>query len=246
MKTFVDLVRELFLLSQGEIRERGPARGYAWERRIAEYVVSECLPVESLPGGFRVFGHMSMSGLSHQIDASFDCADALVIGEWKAHVNEIPKNEILRFKAVTDDFFMAMGNARPKRPIMRVFGGKGHVSEPLRSYAVLHGITLIEPYRWPTPVLASDDLIWPDLRIQGPVKEDRDRLGMFSRSLQEVLVPQSGGNYLLPRPWNTARISAALKVHDFWSDRLWESIDGRPGLFEEMVDNVLRKVSVSA
>ena len=80
--------------------------------------------MESLPGGFTVFGHMSLSGLSHQIDGTLDCADALVIGEWKSHANGIPKNEILRFKAATDDFYMAMANATPNRPIMRVLVGK--------------------------------------------------------------------------------------------------------------------------
>ena len=115
----------------------------------------------------------------------------------------------------------------------------------MRSYAVLHGITLIEPDRWPIPVLASNDLVWPDLEGQGPGMEDRDHLRLFSRSLQEVLVPQSGGKFLLPRPWSPARIFSALQVHDFWSDRLWEAFDGRPGLFEAMVDRVLGKVSVT-
>ncbi len=246
MRTFVDLCRDLFLLSQGEIYGHGPARGHQWEQRVAEYLANKGMPVEALPGGFTILGHASLSGLQHQIDGTISCTDALVIGEWKAHQGPIPKNELLRFKAATDDYFMAMGAHRPGRPIMRVFGGTGGASDELRTYGVLYGITLIEPTRWPAPILASDDLLWQGQHVAGPNPADRKSLAQAFRPLQNVLVPQVGGSFLIPRPLNPTQISATLFVHDLWSDRLWEAIDSWPGCFEEMVGRVLGYMEAQA
>lgn len=246
MKAFVDLCRDLFFLSQGGVDGHGPARGHQWEQRVAEYLAHHGVPVEALPGGFTVLGHASLSGLPHQIDGTIGCTDALVIGEWKAHRGPIPKNELLRFKAATDDYFMALGSAGPRRPVMRVFGGTGGASGELRAYGVLHGITLIEPTRWPAPVLASDDLLWQDQHSVGPSPSDRKSLAQAFRPLQDVLIPQAGGGFLVPRPLSRAQISATLLLHQLWSDRLWEAIDACPGRFEEMVARVLGQMEVRA
>lgn len=246
MKTFVDLCRDLFLLSQVGADGHGPARGLQWEQRVAEYLAQQGVPVEALPGGFMILGHTSLSGLRHQVDGTIGCTDALVIGEWKAHQGSIPKNELLRFKAATDDYFMALGAHGPRRPVMRVFGGTGGASDDLRAYGVLHGITLIEPTRWPAPVLASDDLLWQDQHAVGPGPADRKSLAQAFRPLQNVLIPQSGGSFLVPRPLNRTQISATLLVHDLWSDRLWETIDSWPGRFEEMVGKVLGHMEARA
>ena len=244
MKTFVDLCRDLFLLSQGGVDGHGPARGVQWERCVAEYLTQQEMPVEALPGGFMILGHASLSGLLHQIDGTIGCTDALVIGEWKAYRGSIPKNELLRFKAATDDYFMALGTHAPRQPIMRVFGGIGGTSDELRAYGVLHGITLIEPTRWPAPVLAADNLLWQCHHALGPGTGDRNTLVQAFRPLQNVLTPQAGGSFLVPRPLSRAQISATLLVHDLWSDHLWEVIDSCPGYFEEMVSQVLNYMEV--
>ena len=206
MKTFVDLCRDLFFLSQWDIDGHGPARGHQWEQRVAEYLAHHGLPVEALPGAFMVLGHASLSGLPHQIDGTIGCTDALVIGEWKAHQGSIPKNELLRFKAATDDYFMALGSAGPRRPVMRVFGGTGGASDELRAYGVLHGITLIEPTRWPAPVLASDDLLWQDQHSVGPSPSDRK-------------IPAQGGPPILCHPLSSDFIVYLLALpqdSSFW------------------------------
>ena len=56
---------------------------------------------------------MPLSTLKHQIDGTLDCADAIVIADWKAFKDKLPKNELLRFKTATDDYFMAFGNGLP-------------------------------------------------------------------------------------------------------------------------------------
>jgi hypothetical protein len=238
VSTFAGLCRDLFLLSQFGIDGEGPTRGFRWESRIADYLARRGAPVEALPGGCRIFGHSSLSGLAHQIDGAISCGDALVIGEWKAHRGRIPKNELLRFKAGTDDFFMAMPGQGPRKPVMRVFGGAGAGSRELRSYAALHGISLIEPTRWPAPVLATAHQFWPSRSTNPPSAHDRRRLAWLARPVQHVLAAQPSGGYLVPRPPPPSMIRAVLDLHEEWSDRLWEAFDENAGSLESLIDTI--------
>jgi hypothetical protein len=232
MLTFAALCRDLFLLAQDPLLEAGAIRGTEWENRVAGHLTLRGLPVEAMPGSCKVFGHASLSGLTHQIDGTIGCPDALVIGEWKAHRGAIPKNELLRFKAATDDYYMAMAGDIPARPVMRVFGGAGRASRELRSYAALHGITVIDPECWPAPLLAHDRLRWPQQRQPVPPPDDRRVLTWLSRPLQQVLQPLTGGAFRIPPLPPVPKLTAALDLHDHWSGRLWDAADANVGWFE--------------
>lgn len=236
--TFSQLCHDLFLHANAGMRDQGVIRGARWEQRIAEYVSSRGIPTSALPGGYQLFGHISLSGLSHQVDAALECNDASVIGEWKAHRGLMPKNDLLRFKAVTDDYFMNVAWARPNRPLMRLFCGTGSSSVAMRVYAALHGIVLIEPGRWPAPVLASNYQFWNRWPVAGPPNTDRQRLAWLSRPIQRTLVFQHRGEYLIPKPASRAMIEAALELQDFWSVKLWETLDSLPGSFEYLMTRV--------
>src|SRR4051812_22883828 len=98
-RRFANLCADLYRLSLAEVSGNGPARGWRWEQMIAERLLERGYPARSVPGGVSLFGITAASGLRHQVDGQVDCADALVIGEWKAYQGSVPKNEILRFKA---------------------------------------------------------------------------------------------------------------------------------------------------
>ncbi len=74
------------------------------------------MAIEPQPGGCSFLGRASLSGLAHQVDAVIGCRDVIVIGEWKAYRGTIPKNELLRFKAVSDDYYLSLG---PHSPVGR-------------------------------------------------------------------------------------------------------------------------------
>lgn len=225
------LCRDLFLLSHTRI-ERRP-RGLQWERCVADHVRELGMPAETHPGGFTFLGRASLSGLRHQVDAAIACTDALVIGEWKAHRGSVPKNELLRFKAVSDDYYLALGAHVPAQPIVRVFGGSGSTSIELRRYAAHNGIVLIDRERWPSPVLASGRLRWPD--CLEPDRLERRQLAWLGRPLQRVLARLEDGSYRLRQPPTQASVSSALAAHDKWSQELWHQVDVTPGRFEDLV-----------
>ena len=232
---FDRLCRDLFLLAQTALEDR-PDCGLRWERRIAAHISELGMPAATQPGGCSFLGRASLSGLRHQLDAVLGCQDAIVIGEWKAYRGAVPKNELLRFKAVSDDYYLALGGAIPGRPIVRVFGGAGQMSSELRQYAALHGIVVIDSERWPSPTLASSRLCWPD--EPGPSGLDRRQLGWLCRPMQRVLARQADGSYRMPAPPSAARIAATLAAHDTWSSELWRQIDASPGRFENLMVRV--------
>jgi hypothetical protein len=232
--TFLQMCREIYLFTQMFAREESSGVGRAWEMFVDAYLARRGLPVEAASGGYRVFGYVPASGLAHQIDSGVLCGDALVVSEWKAH-RKFPKNELLRFKAATDDFFMALHPDPPGRPVFRVFGGPGSASESLRSYAAMHGICVIERGRWPAPVVASS--IWEALGAEGPSVEDRNRLSWLVRPVQAVLIPYTNG-YLTPRSPGHEAVRSLIDMHEYWSARLWEAVDTSEGILDRAIADV--------
>jgi hypothetical protein len=235
-RRFATLCQDLFALAQVPVEERGSARGWVWERRIADYLARKGFPVESVPGGVRVFGTVPASGLRHQTDAAIDCTDAHVIGEWKSYTGPVPKNEVLRFKAATDDLYDSLVELRPRQPVLRLFGVAGDASQELRWYAARHGICLMERTRWPAPVLADPSMCWGEV---GPSLIDRERLAWLSRPLQRVYPRMRDGSLRLPRRLPNAAVESLLAIHDQWSDRLWDLVEARTGAFEGYIGELV-------
>lgn len=232
-RRFSTLCQDLFTLAQMPDTSRGPERGWRWENRIADYLGRRGYPVEPLPGGIRVYGAVPASGLRHQTDAGIDCVDAHVIGEWKSYRGAVPKNEVLRFKATTDDLYESIVELRPRMDVLRLFGVAGDASPELRWYAARHGVCLVERSRWPAPVLADVALPWGD--AFGPRSIDRDRLTWLSRPLQRVYPRLPDGSLRHPRRLPDAAIESLLAIHDHWSDQLWDLVERREGEFEDYV-----------
>lgn len=226
MARFADLCLDVFLLAQQQSYETaGARRGRVWEDAVAERLADRGIPVESVPGGYRVLGFVSLSGLAHQVDSTLACSDAIVLAEWKAYRGALPKNELLRFKAATDDYYMAFGAAGLSRPVLRLFGGIGGATYELRRFAALHGIALIEREWWPVPILVSSECDWPGGPAGGPSANDQRALAWAVRPMQRVIHPHPSGGFLLPRPPSQARIDSVLHLHEQWSDQLWDDVD---------------------
>ena len=199
-------------------------RGYRWERRVERELLLSGFAIRSLPAGSRVLGTFSASGLRHQVDAEIRCERAFVIGEWKSFTGPVPKNELLRFKAVTDDYYEVMSPGVRRASVLRIFGVSGDGSLRLRRYAARHGIALIERSRWPAAVLADPSLRWPG---EGPPEGDRRRLAWMTRPMQRVMRHQDDGSMLLECPPRDTAIEALLRLQERWSARLDEQLADR-------------------
>lgn len=222
-RTFSSLCEQLFKLAQTPDEAAGPERGGRWEWLIASMLGELGFPVEGFPGGVRIFGIVPASGLRHQTDAAITCADAYVLGEWKSYRGSVPKNEVLRFKAATDDLYDSISLSNPRRPVLRLFGVAGDASVELRSYAARHGIALVERTRWPAPVLADPLIEWK--WEEGPSADDRRRLQWLSRPLQDVYPRLPDGSLRLPKPLPYSAVQELMALQDRWSDRLWDVVE---------------------
>src|SRR5688500_16957759 len=98
------LCLDFFLLGHAHVAAGLAGQGAAFEARVRDHLNTIGLPNAR---GFRVFGRRSVSGLYHQLDEQTACHGAMVIGEWKAYRGAIPKNDLLRFKGATDDYWLA-------------------------------------------------------------------------------------------------------------------------------------------
>ena len=239
MTSLAALCLDFFLLSHAHLAAGLAGQGAAFERRVRAHLNALGLPNG---GGFRVFGRRSMSGIYHQLDEQTACGDALVIGEWKAYQGHIPKNDLLRFKAVTDDYWLASA-ARLSTPVVRVFGGTGTVTEAMRVYAAQWGIVLVTPATWPAPALCDRDLLWASGDLDGPSPIDRRSLASLVRPLHAVLTPQPDGAWRIPPVPPAPEVMARLRVWDHWSERAWRWWDvPRQGRFDALLEDRLRGV----
>lgn len=232
MNTLARLSRDLFLLAHAGAS--AGESGLAWERRLAAYFAERGVRTDPLPGGTTVLGHTALSGIGHQVDSVVAAADGYVIAEWKAHRGSIPKNELLRFRAVSDDYVQGLGRDAPRKPLVRMFGGPGAYRTEVRRYAALHGILLIDTDRWPIPVLVADSAIWRQVGLAQPSALERRSLASLVQPVQDVLQLQRDGSYRIPRPPSRLQLDSLLDLHEHWSDRLWEAIDDTPGTFESL------------
>lgn len=218
MNSLSALCLDLFLLGHAHLEAGQAGQGAAFERRVRGH-----LDVIGQPDarGFRVFGRRSLSGIYHQLDEQTACTDALVVGEWKAYTGQIPKNDLLRFKAATDDYWLG-GTGRFPAPVMRIFGGTGSVTDSMRVYAAHWGIVLVTPDRWPVPAVADPDLLWAPGDLSSPGAVDRRTLTSLVRPLSDVLAPMPDGSWRLAPMASSPDIAARLGVWEHWSERAWE------------------------
>jgi hypothetical protein len=228
-------LRDFFCLANAHLAAGEAGDGRAFERRVERHLAATGVRPVEVFSGVRSLGSQSLSGLYHQVDATCRTREAVVIGEWKAYRGSIPKNDLLRFKAATDDYWLRQ-HPYAMAPVIRVFGGTGYVSPALRRYAAQWGICLITPDRWPAPILASETTSWPEAE---PDRLARRYLAWLSRPLNAVCTPQCDGGWLIPTPPTDATIDHFLALHDRWSNELWRRFHRRPGSFEQWVSETI-------
>lgn len=231
------LCRDLFLLGHAHVAAGQAGEGHAFERRVRHHLDASGLPTAQ---GFRVLGRHSVSGLYHQLDEQTRCAEAMVVGEWKAYRGTIPKNDLLRFKAATDDYWLS-GPRPPDVPVIRVFGGTGRVTEAMRIYAAQHGIVVVTPDRWPIPTVLDTRLVWRPGDLEPVSAIDHKTMTSLIRPLGTVLAQQPDGSWRIPPVPAAPDLRHRLDVWAHHSDRAWGWWDDKvPERFDLLLEEGAR------
>lgn len=231
MTTLSSLTLDIFLLAHAHLQEDQAGEGAAFERRIRHHLISHGLPDART---FRVFSGASLSGLYHQIDEQTKCEDVLVVCEWKSYQGRIAKNDLLRFKAATDDYWL--GNLKNQgSSVVRIFGGTGEVSDSMRTYAAQWGIILVTPDRWPIPTLCDPDLLWSLGDLRYPRPPDCRVLQSLVRPISDVFAVQTDGSWRTQAIPSATEIQSRVDLWQLWSDRAWEWWDGHGARRFEML-----------
>jgi hypothetical protein len=190
--------------------------GAAWEKSARQAVLNECVS----PDSYRSAILAGQSSTRYQVDGLFECRDGLVCCEWKAHSSSPPRSDLLGFVAATAD----IDSARRRdwgESVFRVFGGPIVAGSSLRRLAAHHGIVLLDLHTWPSPVLTDPAVRWT-LTV-GPTAEEVESLATLTAAMGAGL-PLAAGS-----------LETAMRLHDRWSDCLWEEIESDQGAFETWI-----------
>jgi len=149
------LVRAYAVAEVGGFRERGPARGRSFERVFYALCERRGVRLCEKAGGRTVAGQRSASGLLHEVDGVTRNAASLTQWELKHLSQPLEKNELLVFHGKGLDFLQGSDPHLASVPLHRFLLSGGPVRDECRIFAVLWGISIIEPLRLPLPLVCE-------------------------------------------------------------------------------------------
>ena len=212
----VEVAWALFQATRDPAAQAAVSDGDRWERYVASTLRSAGARVGQLPGTCMPFGLRSMSGLPHQVDLAASVPDSVFLLEMKAHRRIVPKNDLLRFAAVSEDCFLGLGPYAPSQPLYRMLVSIAPTSPPARLYAGVRGVGIIDGSMWPAATLASPRLSWPVGTVP-PGARERAALAQLVRPMQDDFSLRANGAGV--RYAAAAPIAWAIQLQEEWSAR---------------------------
>lgn len=212
----VEVAWALFQAARDPAAQTSVSDGDRWERYIASSLRAVGARVGQLPGTCMPFGLRSMSGLPHQLDLAASVPGAVFLLEMKSHRRVVPKNDLLRFVAASEDCFLGLGPYVPSQPLYRMLVSIAPTSPPARLYAGVRGVGIVDGSIWPAAALASLRLSWPG-GIVPPSTEERKALAQLVRPMQDdfnIRADGAGVRYAAAAP-----IAWAIQLQHEWSAR---------------------------
>jgi hypothetical protein len=170
-----------------------------------------------------LLGVRSASGLSHQLDVAVHLDDAILVAELKAYGGRLPKNDLLKFVAATNDLYSGLGHSVPRLPIYRSIAGTFAVSDGARTYAAQHGVLLIEPSSIPSLILASAAFM-PPVNMLQLSPDERFAAATLARPMQLQHAAARTRPASSSPPFVRGAFAFAIRTQSQWSSRL--GLDG--------------------
>lgn len=128
-------------------------KGRWFEDRVIRYFDSDDkYDVRGITGDMQLLDISAASGLRHETDLLIEYEDRLYLFEAKCKI-DVPKNDLLIFNQKCLDFWIRFVQLDETRPLYRVFVSKTNLEYPLREFAYMWNIILIEPDLLPIPTI---------------------------------------------------------------------------------------------
>ena len=182
------LARAFSVVEVGGLSGSGPERGRNFERLFYRLCLRRGINLCEKAGSFTLAQQRSASGFAHEVDGATRSVENVTHWELKHLTTQLEKNELLVFNAKGMDFLYGSDEFFAKIPMLRFLLSGWNVGEKSRAYATLWGIMLVEPGRFPLPLLyeavARDAHVCLVPRVRDSI---RGNLLWACRPLQRVL-----------------------------------------------------------
>jgi hypothetical protein len=146
-------VRAYAVIEVGGVSGCGPERGRNFERLFYNICSRRGINLCEKAGSRSLAQQRSASGFGHEVDGATRSVEHLTHWELKHLTTDLNKSELLVFNGKGMDFLYGSSEFFAKIPILRFLLSGRNVGQESRFYTVLWGIMLMEPGRFPLPLL---------------------------------------------------------------------------------------------
>ena len=148
--SIVDIVaRSYALVEVGGLGGNGAERGRRFERLFYSLCDRRGIHLSERAGSVSLGEHSSASGLRHEVDGATRAVDCITHWELKHLTTKLEKNELLIFNNKGLDYLQGYSGFYAKIPMLRFLLSGNNIRDDCRLFAVLWGISVIEPSRIP-------------------------------------------------------------------------------------------------
>lgn len=180
--------RAYAVVEVGGLSGYGPERGRNFEQLFYRVCARRGVHLCERAGSRLLAGQRSASGFAHEVDGATRAVDCITHWELKHLTAKLSKNALLIFNGKGLDFLHGSSRFMAKVPFRRFLLSGWDVGEESRCFAVLWGIALIEPGRFPLPLLYEAVAHNGACCLSGIEREAvRHELPWACRPLQDVL-----------------------------------------------------------
>lgn len=131
----------------------GSERGRNFERLFYSICDRRSIHLTEKAGSSSLAEQRSASGFKHEVDGATRSVECVTQWELKHLTTKLEKNELLIFNNKSLDYLQGSNQFYARIPLHRFLLSGNEVRDECRNFAILWGITMIEPGRLPLPLI---------------------------------------------------------------------------------------------
>lgn len=147
------LARCYAIVEVGGLSGQGVDRGRRFEKLFYRLCERRGVHLTEKAGSVSLAEQHSASGFRHEVDGATRAVNCVTYWELKYLTTSLEKNELLIFNSKGLDYLQGSNRFYAKTPMFRFLLSGNNIRDDCRCFAVLWGITVIEPTRFPFPLI---------------------------------------------------------------------------------------------